>query len=59
MGDDDTELYSSGLLTGRDEPKLVYVELGSAKRLTLIVDYGDELDIADHAVWGGARLLRP
>ncbi len=56
---DDAELYSSGLLTGRDDPVLVRVGLQGAKILTLIVDYGDELDIADHAVWGGARLLRP
>lgn len=56
---DGAELYSSGLLTGRDDPVLVRVELEGVKALTLIVDYGDELDIADHAVWGDARLLRP
>ncbi len=59
LGNDGAELYSSGLLTGRDEPVLVRVDVRGAKALTLIVDYGDELDIADHAVWGGARLLRP
>jgi len=33
--------------------------LRRAKSLALVVDYGDELDVADQAVWGDARLLRP
>jgi len=27
--------------------------------LTLVVDYGDGLDLSDHADWGGVRLLKP
>lgn len=51
-------LYKSGLLTGRDQPRDILVSVQGVGRLTLIVDYGDELDLADYADWGGARLLR-
>jgi len=27
--------------------------------LTLIVDYGEALDVADHADWADARLIKP
>lgn len=56
---DGKELFASGLMTGRDAPKPVRVTIEGVKELTLVVDYGDELDVSDHAVWGGARLLRP
>ncbi len=56
---DGKELFSSGLVTGRDKSSLLRVGIEGVKTLTLIVDYGDELDVADHAVWGAARLLKP
>ena len=56
---DGKELFSSGLVTGRDKSRLVRLGIEGVKKLTLIVDYGDELDVADHAVWGAARLLKP
>jgi len=56
---DSKELFSSGLVTGRDASRLVRVGIEGVRTLTLVVDYGDELDVADHAVWGAARLLRP
>jgi len=56
---DGKEFFSSGLVTGREMSRLVRVDIERVKTLTLIVDYGDELDVADHAVWGAARLLRP
>lgn len=56
---DGRELYASPLMTGRMPAELIRVDVSSVHRLTLTVDYGDELDIADHAVWGGARLIRP
>ncbi|MBI4719502.1 MAG: NPCBM/NEW2 domain-containing protein [Planctomycetes bacterium] len=52
-------LFDSGPLTGADAPRPVVADVTSVKRMTLTVDYGDGLDLADHADWGGARLLRP
>jgi len=58
LGDGRT-LFTSEVLTGRAPAETVRVDVAGVKRLTLVADYGDELDIADHAVWGGARLIRP
>lgn len=56
---DGSVLFESGSITGRDRPKDIIVDVSSVEELTLTVDYGDELDIADRADWGGARLLYP
>ena len=55
---DGKSLYESGVLTGRDSPKDILVPIRGVRRLTFVVDYGDDLDLADYADWGGARLLR-
>jgi len=44
-------------LKDADHPPIVDVR--GVKILTLIVDYGLDLDLSDHAVWGDARLLKP
>ena len=36
----------------------IRVPLGSARTLTLEVDFGDHFDLGDHCVFAGARLLR-
>jgi hypothetical protein len=56
---DGRELYDSGLVTGTEEARDIIVDLTGVGRLTLLVDYGDGLDLADQADWGGARLLKP
>ncbi len=58
LGDSET-LYDSGVISGKDDPVVVRVDVANVKRLGLVVDYGEELDLADHADWGDARLLRP
>ncbi len=52
-------LYDSGAVTGKDEPVDIRVDVTGVKRLRLIVDYGEGLDLADHADWADARLLKP
>ncbi len=52
-------LFDSGMLTGTDPPQDIIVNISGVTILTLVVDYGDELDLADHADWGDARLLKP
>ncbi len=55
---DEKILFDSGLVHGTDQPILVSVDISSVNVLTLLVDYGDELDLADHADWAGARLIK-
>jgi len=52
-------LFDSGLVTGATEPRDLQVAVKGVREMTLVVDYGDGLDLADHAVWAGARVLRP
>ena len=55
---DDKEVFNSGPVTGRDQPHTLLVPIKGSKQLQLIVEFGDELDIGDHADWGNARLIK-
>jgi hypothetical protein len=52
-------LFDGGVLTGQDPPRDVKVDVTGVNTLTLVVDYGDGLDLSDHVDWGGVRLLKP
>jgi hypothetical protein len=57
---DGKPVWSSGLLAPNAPPKAVAVELGAAKELQLVVDYGpDGDDSGDHVGWGWAALTGP
>ncbi|MCX7805719.1 MAG: NPCBM/NEW2 domain-containing protein [Planctomycetota bacterium] len=43
---------------GTDAPISISVKIEGVKRLTLSVDFGDGLDIGDHADWADCRLLK-
>jgi len=58
IGDPAAVEFDSGMVTGRDAPRDIRVDLSGAESMTLVVDYGDAYDLADHAVWGDARLIR-
>jgi hypothetical protein len=45
-------------MTGADKPHDIRVPITGARRLELIVEPGENLDIADHADWADARLIR-
>jgi len=55
---DGKEAYNSGPVTGHDAARPILVPLNAAKQLQLIVEFGDELDIGDHADWGNARQIK-
>lgn len=57
VGDGKT-LLDIGTLTGLDDPRDIAVSVQSVKQLTLITDYGDGIDLSDHADWALARLLK-
>lgn len=54
---DGQELFRERL-TGRDEPRPLRVEVGGVKRLALVVEPGEDLDLGDHADWCDVRLIR-
>ncbi len=56
---DNTELFSSGPITGRDEPLDILVDVGGVDELRLVVEHAEQLDIGDHANWANARLIKP
>lgn len=55
---DGKEVFNSGQVTGKDQPRPIIVPLAGAKKLTLCVDYGENLDIGDQANWADARLIK-
>ena len=54
---DGREKLATGIVRGRMPPLPVSIDLASAKRLDLIVDYADRADEMDHADWLAARLV--
>jgi hypothetical protein len=55
---DGKEVFNSGPVTGRDAPRAIDVPIGGAKRVQLLVDFGEELDVGDQADWGNVRLIK-
>ena len=45
-------------MTGKDAPKKIAVEIGEGKRIALIVEAGEDLDLSDHADWCDARFVK-
>lgn len=57
MGDG-KELYKSPILRGGMTPTLMTVPVKGVKKLTLIVEATEDLDLGDLADWASARLVR-
>jgi hypothetical protein len=55
---DGKEVFNSGAVTGRDAPLAIDVPINGAKRVQLLVDFGEELDVGDQADWGNVRLIK-
>jgi hypothetical protein len=54
---DDRQLYS-GKLTGSDPPVELDLDLAGVRRLTILVDFGDDWDVADHLNLCEARIVK-
>jgi hypothetical protein len=54
---DGKEAFRKGM-SGKDKSVPLRVDVGTAREMTLIVDFGEMLHFHDHADWAGARLLR-
>ena len=46
-------------MRGNDAPAEITADVRGVRRLTLVVEPGEDLDLADHADWADARLIRP
>ena len=54
---DGIELWN-GVISGREDPLLVDVDIAEMKRVALVVRNGLHFDLADHVNWGDARFLK-
>lgn len=55
---DGKEVFNSGPVRGEDAPRPIRMALASPKKIELCVDFGDGLDLSDHADWGHIRLIK-
>lgn len=55
---DDAILFDSGLVAGSDEARSILVPLNGARRISLMVDFGDGIDLGDQADWADVRVIR-
>lgn len=55
---DGREAAASGIVRGGDPPRELSVDLGSAKTISLVVDFADRGDVLDRADWLDARIER-
>ena len=50
--------YESPVIRGREQPVSMAIDVQSAKRLSLLVDFADRGDEQDHLDWLNARLIK-
>ncbi|MFN0138444.1 MAG: NPCBM/NEW2 domain-containing protein [Phycisphaerae bacterium] len=55
---DGRTLWSEKQLRGGEGPREVTIDVSNVDTLVLLVDRGEDLDIADHVAWAFARLIR-
>jgi hypothetical protein len=55
---DGKQRYASPPIRGGMRPAAISIDLAGAKRLDLVVDYGEAGDVLDHADWLNARLVK-
>jgi hypothetical protein len=55
---DGKEVFNSGNVTGHDAPRDILVPIQGAATVQLVVDFGENLDIGDHADWANIRLIK-
>ncbi len=53
---DDKQLFA-GTLSGKDSPVALSLDVQGVKRLTVLVDFGEDLDVADHLNLCDAKLV--
>ncbi len=56
---DGQTLFDSGPVTGTDALQAVSLPISGRGVLTILVDYGEQMDLSDHANWANARFIKP
>ena len=54
----DGKTLRSAVLTGRDKPARLVLDISKVRRLSLIADFGADANVGDHADWADVRLLK-
>ena len=54
---DDKELYREAI-SGRDDPRTLDLDISGIRRLRILVDFGERLDIADHLHLCNLRIIK-
>jgi hypothetical protein len=54
---DDKKLFDAPI-AGKDGPTSIDLDVAGARRLSILVDYGDDLDAADHLDLADARIVK-
>ena len=54
----DSKVLLETTIAGTDTPKPLSIDVSGVQRLTILADFGDDLDIADHLDLGNARLVK-
>jgi len=55
---DDNKILLDKSIAGKDDPLDVIIDLTGVRRLTILVDFGDEIDIGDHLDFCNARITK-
>lgn len=55
---DGQPLWEAAGVRGGDEPRAAVIDVSGVAELSLVVDYGADLDLSDHVGWAFARLIR-
>jgi hypothetical protein len=54
----DGRILFDAALSGRDPPQPLQINIEGVRRLTILVDYGEDLDVADHLDLANARISK-
>ena len=54
----DGRILFDATLSGRDPPQPLQINIEGVRRLTILVDYGEDLDVADHLDLANARISK-
>lgn len=55
---DGKEVFNSGPVRGGEAPRALQTGVENVRRFELCVDFGEDLDVGDHANWAAARLVK-
>ena len=64
-GDCQMSVYADGIklwskrITGQTPPEKIDVDISGMAKITLIVEPGEQFDLADHADWADAKFVKP